>query len=135
MATKKELAVGQRVRFRRSHDPSTVLTGHISAISEDDPNDVTVETEEDGHAVELSRQESTHASHCTPIDDDDNAEYQTGAAPEDPATPLTDHQLAFLANKGYSPDAGARMAAGLSPKARAKFNADAKAWKEPTHSH
>ena len=119
-----KLTVGQRVKFRRSHDKSTELTGRITAISEDNPNDVTIETEPDGKAIEVSGSESAHAADCTAIEDE-------AADEEEPAAPLTEHQLKFLASKNYNAEEAAKMVAGLNPRQLAKFKADAKAWKEP----
>lgn len=68
MAKKSDLEVGQRVRFRRSHDRNVELTGSIVKIHETD-DCVDVETEPDGKIAEVSTIETAHISDLTPIAD------------------------------------------------------------------
>lgn len=64
---KDRFKVGQRVRFRRSHDQATVLTGEIVKIHPGADDVLDVESEVDGKIVEVSRVETVHARDVTAI--------------------------------------------------------------------
>jgi ribosome maturation factor RimP len=58
----KELKVGQRVKFTRTHDKNVELTGTIVSV---DGNSIIVQTEADGKVVEVSGVETAHADSVT----------------------------------------------------------------------
>jgi ribosome maturation factor RimP len=60
--------VGQKVKFRPSHNKSLQLAGTIKAVSETDPNFLTVTAQADGKAVEVERDFETRAEDCTEAD-------------------------------------------------------------------
>lgn len=62
---KDRLKVGQRVKFRRSHDKFTELTGTITAIPKGNDDVVHVKTEADGKICEVSGLETVHAADVT----------------------------------------------------------------------
>ncbi len=64
----EKLEVGQRVRFRRSHDKATELTGKIVKLHEDSDL-IDVETEPDGRIAEISTTETVHSSDATLLAD------------------------------------------------------------------
>lgn len=65
---KKGFSVGDRVKFFRTHDKGTELTGTITGFREDsDLVDVTAEP--DGKAVEVERTEQAHISDLTEADE------------------------------------------------------------------
>lgn len=55
---KKDLKVGQRVKFTRTHNTALTLTGKIVSIQD---GEVLIETEADGRVIEVSGVESAHA--------------------------------------------------------------------------
>jgi hypothetical protein len=61
------LEVGQRVKFRRSHDKSLELTGRVVKVDED-AGVVDIETEPDGKILEVATTETAHLADVTPID-------------------------------------------------------------------
>jgi len=64
---KDKLKVGQRVKFRRSHDKTVELTGEIKKIHDGGDDCVDIETEADGTIVEVSGIETAHAADVIPI--------------------------------------------------------------------
>lgn len=76
---KNRFKVGQRVRFRRSHDKTTELTGTIAGLDPGDDDCVSIQTEVDGRKVEVSGIETAHAGDVTPIDSDGAAVVKKSA--------------------------------------------------------
>lgn len=64
---KERLAVGQTVRFRRSHDKTLELTGKIVKIHDGPDDCVDIETIPDGKIVEVKTTETAHAGDVTPV--------------------------------------------------------------------
>jgi hypothetical protein len=64
-----EFRTGQRVKFRRSHDKATELTGKIIELDSETGNAL-LETEVDGRNVEVSRIESAHLKDIRPIEEE-----------------------------------------------------------------
>jgi hypothetical protein len=60
--------VGQKVKFRPSHDKSLELTGTVSKIDENDPDFLTITAEADGKAIEVARDFETRAEDCSEAD-------------------------------------------------------------------
>jgi hypothetical protein len=58
---RQEIELGQRVKFRRSHDKTVELTGAIAKIDED-LDIVTILTYPDGRLVEVEGLETAHMS-------------------------------------------------------------------------
>jgi hypothetical protein len=56
---RQEIQLGQRVKFRRSHDKTVELTGAIAKIDEDS-DIVTILTYPDGRLVEVEGLETAH---------------------------------------------------------------------------
>jgi hypothetical protein len=67
VATKKELKVGDRVEYRRTHDKAVRLIGTISAIHDKDDL-VEIEREVDGRIVEVEGTDHAHASDVNVIE-------------------------------------------------------------------
>jgi hypothetical protein len=66
MAHKSLLEAGQRVKFFRTHDKATELTGTILKVH-DGSDLVDIATEPDGKAIEIETLETAHVSDVTPI--------------------------------------------------------------------
>jgi signal transduction histidine kinase len=66
---KDRLKVGQRVKFRRSHDKFVELTGTITDIPKGSADVVRIKTEADGKNVEVSGIEEAHAGDVTVLKD------------------------------------------------------------------
>lgn len=86
---KDRLTVGQRVKFRRSHDKNVQMTGMITRIHPGADDCVDVETEADGKICEVSGTETAHAGDCKVIEDARESKASDGAesgesAPEKP---------------------------------------------------
>jgi hypothetical protein len=79
MAIKDRFKVGQRVRFRRSHDKATQLTGTIASIPKGNDDVVAIKTDVDGKLVEVSTLETAHAADVELLD-------PKAAAPADDST-------------------------------------------------
>jgi hypothetical protein len=125
MATREQIKVGQRVRMRRSHD-RIEFNGSIVSISATQTI-CGVETEPGNGSI--AHHETVHFDDLTILEEPKANPYPL------PPTPLalTEHQLKFLASRGYSadPEASARFIAALADKQREGFFAEAADWKEP----
>jgi hypothetical protein len=86
---------GQRVKFRRSHDKATVLTGTIVKMH-DDCDLVDIATEPDGKILEVETIETTHTADLIPLEEVSPQEVETETietietAETADATPLED---------------------------------------------
>jgi hypothetical protein len=68
VAEKKDLQVGQRVKFHPASNTALELTGKVALVHEDsDLVDVTAEA--DGKAVEVETTMAAHAKDVTPVAD------------------------------------------------------------------
>ena len=74
-----EFRTGQRVKFRRSHDKATELTGKILELDSETGNAL-IETEVDGVNVEVSRIESAHLKDIRPIEEEAETDPFLGTA-------------------------------------------------------
>jgi predicted transcriptional regulator len=68
MAKTHNLKVGQKVRFRPTHQPELELEGTIAGVS-DDHDIVDVTAEPDGKKIEVKRNYQAHARHVTVVAD------------------------------------------------------------------
>ncbi len=66
MAKTHTLKVGQKVRFRPTHQPELELSGTISAISEDH-DVVDVDADVDGKVIQVEKTYQAHAKHVTAV--------------------------------------------------------------------
>lgn len=122
MATREQIKVGQRVRMRRSHD-RIEFTGSIVSIS---PNQTICGVETEAGNGSIAHHETVHFDDLTILE-------EPKAEPSTPAPlVLTEHQLKFLASRGYGadPEASARFIAALEDKQREGFFAEAAQWNE-----
>jgi hypothetical protein len=60
--------VGQKVKFRPSHNKALVLNGTIKSVGEKDPDWLTIAATADGKAVLVERDFETRAEDCTEAD-------------------------------------------------------------------
>jgi hypothetical protein len=85
---KANLRAGQRVKFFRSHDKATALTGTISKVHDGDDDYVDVDVEPGNGSV--ARTETAHAADVTVLEDAavgtsaENKTLRTAAAPSKP---------------------------------------------------
>ena len=64
MTYKEKFKVGDRVKFRRSHDKTLQLEGTVERIHDNADDCVDVKTIPDGRLVEVETLETVHAGDC-----------------------------------------------------------------------
>jgi hypothetical protein len=65
---KDKFKVGDRVKFRRSHDKTVQLEGTIERIHDNHDDCVDIKTIPDGKLVEVETIETAHAADVTPVE-------------------------------------------------------------------
>jgi preprotein translocase subunit YajC len=75
--TDEVLNVGQRVRFKRSHDKAVELVGTIVKVNED--STVEILTEVDGKVIEVETTETAHIADVAPVGKADHAKEKEKA--------------------------------------------------------
>jgi hypothetical protein len=85
MAEKSDLAVGQRVKFLRSHDKAVELIGRITSIAEE-ADLVDVVTEPDGKIVEVATTETVLVADITAFERKDSNGQEKETAAQTPKT-------------------------------------------------
>ena len=80
--------VGQRVKFRRSHDKALELTGTIVRVHENYPDLLDIATEPDGKILEVETIETAHIADVSPI-----LEEPVGSASDDETQPVHEDEF------------------------------------------
>jgi len=123
---KEAFAVGQRVRFARSHDKVTKLFGRIVKIHEGKDDCVDIKTEPDGKLVEVSSLETAHAGDVVLAE-------QKSLVPNagtDDTSELEKDAISYVMNRGYSQWAAEKIVSEVGIEAILKSRNEDRAERE-----